>query len=471
VSIGPEAPAVFAFDDPFGTSADPARYVARPSTEGVLLDLVTALRDEERPRLLVGEAGMGKTLVLRLLAQRLAPRIRSVYLPYPALPLAALCAWALEELGAASSYDPPEALATLARRARADGGGIVLLVDEAQALPEETARGLAELAAEYEGALRFAAALPPSASEALFEAFARVEQLGLLAPMTESETARYVQLHLHGAPLPAAVREAFTPAVLAAIHARTGGVPSRVNAEASALLRGAMAKLRSEARAAERERAAIAVRRAAPVASAEAEAVALEHAAGRLALAHQRELGSDQVDPAFERAVGRLSLAQLEAGAPAADPAADPAAQSGPVARVDPAPRPSAAGGRRLSAAAGVFGVFFATGVGAGLWMSRRDSGPAEPAAAPVPAVSAAPAAPPAEAPTPAPAAQDLVGVQINAEPWATIRVDGQEVGVTPLAGVRLTRGPHRFEAVFPDGRTETRDVEIDDARRFLVFR
>jgi type II secretory pathway predicted ATPase ExeA len=461
LSIGIEAPAVFAFDDPFGATADPARYVARPATERVLLELVTALRDEERARVLVGEAGMGKTLALRLLAQRLAPQIRSVYLPYPALPLAALCAWALEELGAAASYDPPEALATLARRARADGGGIVLLVDEAQALPEETARGLAAMSEEHGGALRFAAALPPDAPEALFTAFARIEQVALLAPMTDSETVRYVQLHLHGAPLPSAVRDAFTPAALAAIHARAGGVPSRVNAEASALLRSALAKLRRDARAAATERAAAAIRP--PAAGSETQAAALEHAAGRLALAHQRELGSGRADPAFERAVGRLSLAQLDA------PAADAPAPAGPAARTEPARR-GPGGGRRLSAAAGVFGVFFATGVGAGLWMSRRDSGPAEPAAAPLPAVSTAPVTAPVEAPAAPPAAEDLVGVQINAEPWATIRVDGQEVGVTPLAGIRLTRGPHRFEAVFPDGRTETRVVEIDDARRFLVF-
>jgi hypothetical protein len=127
-----------------------------------------------------------------------------------------------------------------------------------------------------------------------------------------------------------------------------------------------------------------------------------------------------------------------------------------------------------------VFGAFSAIGGGVGIWLGQRRLAELEtepPAPLPADAVPAAPspsetgatpgvssaaeeAAPPAAA----------VSVQINANPWATILVDGEEVGITPLAGVPVGAGPHRFEARFPDGRVLERVVEIDEVNRFVVF-
>ena len=53
------------------------------------------------------------------------------------------------------------------------------------------------------------------------------------------------------------------------------------------------------------------------------------------------------------------------------------------------------------------------------------------------------------------------VRVQVNAFPWALIRVDGVLVGPTPLSHLHLTPGPHEFEAEFPDGRVLRRRIEI----------
>ena len=41
---------------------------------------------------------------------------------------------------------------------------------------------------------------------------------------------------------------------------------------------------------------------------------------------------------------------------------------------------------------------------------------------------------------------------------------------MTPLAGVPIAPGSHRFEARFPDGTLETRDIEIDAERRYVTF-
>jgi hypothetical protein len=63
------------------------------------------------------------------------------------------------------------------------------------------------------------------------------------------------------------------------------------------------------------------------------------------------------------------------------------------------------------------------------------------------------------------------VSVAINATPWATIEIDGREVGDTPLAGIMLPPGPHAFRARLPDGRVVERSVEIDAKNRFVTFR
>jgi hypothetical protein len=98
---------------------------------------------------------------------------------------------------------------------------------------------------------------------------------------------------------------------------------------------------------------------------------------------------------------------------------------------------------------------------------------PSPAAAAPEPAEPPAPepARPvPAPAPTPAAAPHARVAVSINATPWAIVRVDGREIGETPLAGIELEPGPHVFEARMPDGTTREQTVEVSADRVTVVF-
>jgi hypothetical protein len=74
---------------------------------------------------------------------------------------------------------------------------------------------------------------------------------------------------------------------------------------------------------------------------------------------------------------------------------------------------------------------------------------------------------PPAVAPEPV---APQIEVSINATPWARIEIDDQPVGETPLGGVPLSAGSHRFRALFPDGRVSERVVEIDAEERTVVF-
>jgi hypothetical protein len=138
----------------------------RAATEQALA-LVETLREGRRPAALVGPPGLGKTLLLHLVGQRLGARLRSVYLPYAALPLDELCAWALSLLGFSHSNDTIGDLIQTARRHYEGGSGLLLLIDDASSMPLPTARKLGDWSRRRR-ALRLlvAAAEGPSAPHA-----------------------------------------------------------------------------------------------------------------------------------------------------------------------------------------------------------------------------------------------------------------------------------------------------------------
>jgi hypothetical protein len=77
--------------------------------------------------------------------------------------------------------------------------------------------------------------------------------------------------------------------------------------------------------------------------------------------------------------------------------------------------------------------------------------------------------APPA-APAPLPVEVATVKIAINATPWALIEIDGQPVGETPLAGVELAVGRHRFVARMPDGSVRERVAHVDALSGAVLF-
>lgn len=62
------------------------------------------------------------------------------------------------------------------------------------------------------------------------------------------------------------------------------------------------------------------------------------------------------------------------------------------------------------------------------------------------------------------------VQVSINADPWARVHVDGEDVGVTPMADLELAPGLHRFRVEFPDGRVIERTLRVDTLRAAFQF-
>jgi MSHA biogenesis protein MshM len=431
--------------DPFGLTPDTGSYVPREATERALAELVAAVQRAEEPVVLLGPAGAGKTLLLHLLPERVGAGLRSVYLPNPRLTPEELCTWVARRLGA-----PPGEEATLLLRAwiahlREKEQACLLLLDDADALPQATARWLGAFARESRGGLRLAlAALAGEGAErtlrALGGALRRVE---LPAAMSPEETAEYVGWRLARAAAPEALRARFDAAALADLHRVAGGNVRRLHLAVEALLRGGRAEVLEDA---------IAEQAAQPSAPARIE----------------------ETPPGT-----RIAVTPTADGGPET-----PAARAQAAATAESERRAEAEAARsRRSLRTAVLLVALALAVASVLL--RRADEPARPVLAAAPAAEATSAAEaiPAAEPEPAGAsdpeaapggavepAGSTLGVNLNAVPWARVEIDGIDVGETPLAGVPLRPGPHAFRAHLPDGRIVERTVEIDAANRHDVF-
>ncbi len=575
--------------DPFGPTADPGSYVPRNSTERVLARLLRCVRDEDRPAALCGPPGLGKTLVLRLLASRLAYRFEGIYLPYGALPIAGLCAWALRQLGEWAEEDPRRALSEAAARRWAGGGGVLLLIDDANAMPVETARAVRELVSNAAGALRVVVASldDERAAQVIAALGDDVETVRLDQPLNESECGAYLRARLEHAGAPPGARDRFDEATISKLYRLSEGVPRRLHEMADSVLREEPETVPAEEPPAAR-------------AGAERfEALALEAAADPSA-------GAELPDSIEEEEADEEEEERAPELLPRREPPVDVEKMLPPRARpgLFPLRRKASRFGFRTLARAAVIGVLL-FGAGAMSWLlleglpvgvARTPEAPeaqlphpepslerlpvarevveptpaalpempvvelelepvpesiiepavepepapnqvAEPAVEPTqpvapveiaepeiveevtqeiaeetvvepveaepeliaevepalptpvvvetvePAVAALEATPsvaatevaseveatePAEgAATPEP---ERVPVNINARPWAVIEVDGVEVGVTPLARVRLAEGPREIRARMPDGRVVERVVEVDADTRFIAF-
>ena len=202
--------------------------------------------------------------------------------------------------------------------------------------------------------------------------------------------------------------------------------------------------------------------------------------AGRVARAHRevafaRASGAArQIRVAARSARRRAASALGEAGATlaAARRMALPVARRGAASVLGEAGATLAAARRMALPAAALcaLALLMASGLGTG---THEISAPVYRTAA----AQLAPFPPPEATPLPSPAAeratslpvQVQVQAQVNARPWARIRIDGVDVGPTPLSRP-LAPGVYRIEAEFPDGRSLERHVEIGPEQRFVAL-
>lgn len=134
-------------EHPFSLTPDTQFYFNSQSHREVLSTLLLALRHSEGFIKIVGEVGTGKTLLSRKLLASLGDNFITAYIPNPYLTPDELKWFLAEEIGITYSPETPSyqllkeinlRLVELAQQKRQ----VVLIVDEAQAMPRETIEAL-----------------------------------------------------------------------------------------------------------------------------------------------------------------------------------------------------------------------------------------------------------------------------------------------------------------------------------------
>ncbi len=134
-------------EQPFSLTPDTQFYFNNKSHRDVLSAILLALRHSEGFIKVVGEVGTGKTLLCRKLLHSLGDNFLTAYIPNPYLSPEELKWFLAEEIGVTVESDQPsykvlnkinQRLIDLALEKRQ----VVLIVDEAQAMPRETIESL-----------------------------------------------------------------------------------------------------------------------------------------------------------------------------------------------------------------------------------------------------------------------------------------------------------------------------------------
>ncbi len=226
----------------FEESCDPHGYIPRRASEEVLRCLAQLIRDGEPAVVLHGPSGIGKTMLLRVLAERFADERRVAYLPLTDAPAPELTHRVLDELSEATTEDPAAALVQAASTASRGEPRLLVLVDHANLAPIASSLQLVSAAQSAAPHLTviFAVADEVGADEfaRAIAANARVTTLSFSQSMDPSEATAYVRLRLARADVPTAVRERLDDRAVAWLsEGAQAALPREINRRASELLR------------------------------------------------------------------------------------------------------------------------------------------------------------------------------------------------------------------------------------------
>lgn len=187
-----------------------------------------------------GEIGSGKTTLCRVLIERLPAEVETVFLANPSYSRAEILHAIAEELGRAPASDAASgALRDLQARLielYAAGRRVVVLIDEAHAMPEETleqVRLLSNLESSRHKLLQIALFGQPELDESLAKPSMRqlkdrITHSFRTRPLTGDEVAKYVAFRLRLAGHRAG-GDIFEPDALAAVARASSGLTRRIN--------------------------------------------------------------------------------------------------------------------------------------------------------------------------------------------------------------------------------------------------
>jgi len=223
----------------FVTTTSPRRYVPRAATEAALVWLERRIYGEAAAATLVtGAPGMGKSMLLRVFAQRMRDRFRSVAIPGLDTDAATLCTMLLDLLKVPPGADPEQTLLFHAAQLESRGSALLVLIDDVHRLPLATAGRLGALA-ETSGGLRIVAATV-EVDPALARALGANATVALRTPMDPGETLAFVKAALAASWATPETRALYDRTTIARIHHEAQGVPGEVNRLAAAIADGAV---------------------------------------------------------------------------------------------------------------------------------------------------------------------------------------------------------------------------------------
>jgi MSHA biogenesis protein MshM len=227
-------------EHPFSLTPDTQFFFNSQSHREVLSTLLLALKHSEGFIKIVGEVGTGKTLLSRKLLASLGENFITAYIPNPYLTPEELKWFLAEEIGISYSPEIPsyqllreinQRLVELAHQKRQ----VVLVVDEAQAMPRETIealRLLTNLETEKNKLLQVVLIGQPELDELLNRADLRQLKQRIvfsecLQGIPRKSLADYINYRLRSAGYNGAAL--FSRAALALLYRASAGVPRLIN--------------------------------------------------------------------------------------------------------------------------------------------------------------------------------------------------------------------------------------------------
>jgi len=224
---------------PFALSPDPGYLFLSDTHREVLGHLVYGIEQGEGFMAISGEVGTGKTTLCRTLLDRLGSSCEIAFLFNPMLSPTELIKAINGEFDISrfgeSRPELLDALNTFLLEKHDEGRRVLVIIDEAQSLPDETLeqlRMLSNLESRTAKLLQIILIGQPELDQklgthALRQLRQRISVWWSLGPLRQAETAEYVRHRLRIAS--GADRPIFTRAALAQIHRYSRGVPRLIN--------------------------------------------------------------------------------------------------------------------------------------------------------------------------------------------------------------------------------------------------